>query len=64
MEERSISRDRPGDLGESSASDWFTRRGAIVLTPLGCSPDVDLVALHEGNALRVQVKTSAQEVET
>ena len=64
MEERRISRGRQGDLGESSAIEWFTRLGAIVFTPLGCSPDVDLVALHEGNALRVQVKTSAQEAET
>lgn len=63
-EQRRITRGRQGDLGESSAIEWFTRLGAIAFAPLGCSPDVDLVALHEGSALRVQVKTSAQEIET
>ena len=60
MEERRISRGRQGDLGESSAIEWFTRLGAIVFAPLGCSPDVDLIALLDNRTLRVQVKTSTQ----
>ncbi len=44
--------------------DWFTRIGATVFTPFGHSPDVDLIALVGGEALRVQVKTTVQEHQT
>lgn len=56
--ERLINRRRQGDLGEASAIEWLTRRGANVYLPLGHSPDVDLVAEINRNLLRVQVKTS------
>lgn len=62
--ERIINRRQQGDLGEASAIDWFTRRGAIVSTPLGHSPDYDLVVGLEGELHRVQVKTSTQEATT
>jgi hypothetical protein len=58
--QRLISRGRQGDLGESSAIDWFTRLGAIVFMPIGHSPEVDLIAVLDGDPLRVQVKTSTQ----
>jgi hypothetical protein len=55
---RLINRRRQGDLGEASAIEWFTRLGATVWTPLGHSPDADLIAELEGRLLRIQVKTS------
>ncbi len=61
---RLISRGRQGDLGEASAVDWFTRLGAVVFAPLGHSRDVDLIALLDGNLLRIQVKTSTQQSST
>lgn len=57
-DKRLISRRRQGDLGEASAIEWLTRMGATVWTPLGHSPDADLIAELEGHLLRVQVKTS------
>ncbi len=41
---RLINRRQQGDLGEASAIEWFTRAGAVVSTPLGHSPDYDLIA--------------------
>jgi hypothetical protein len=55
---RLINRRQQGDLGEASAIEWLTRRGATVLFPLGHSPDYDLVAEVDGRLLRIQVKTS------
>jgi hypothetical protein len=46
-----------GDLGEYSAIEWLSSRGYPVFVPIGHSPDVDLVALIDGRAARVQVKT-------
>lgn len=60
MRERLINRSRQGDLGEASAIEWLTSKGALVWIPLGHSPDVDLVAEVEGRLLRVQVKTTTQ----
>ena len=62
--ERLINRRQQGDLGEGSAIEWFTRLGATVLLPFGHSPDFDLVVELEGSLLRVQVKTSTQQVVT
>jgi hypothetical protein len=45
-------------LGEASAIEWFTRCGWTVWTPLGHSPDADLIVELNGRVLRVQVKTS------
>lgn len=47
-----------GDLGELSAAKWFAAQGATVFVPLNHSRDCDLVALLNGELLRVQVKTS------
>jgi hypothetical protein len=57
--ERLINRRQQGDLGEASAIEWLTRQGATVFTPLGHSPDVDLVACLDEGPMRIQVKTSA-----
>src|SRR6476620_11204691 len=62
--ERRINRSQQGDLGEASAIEWLTRMGAVVLMPVGHSPDFDLVAYANGRLLRVQVKTSTQQVST
>ena len=56
--QRLINRGQQGDLGEVSAIEWLTRAGATVLTPVGHSPDFDLVAETHGRLFRVQVKTS------
>jgi PD-(D/E)XK endonuclease len=56
--QRLINRRQQGDLGEASAIEWLTRHGARVWTPLGYSPDADLVAEIAGQLLRVQVKTT------
>jgi hypothetical protein len=61
---RALNRRQQGDIGEVSAIDWLTRMGALVLLPVGHSPDFDLVAEVSGRLLRVQVKTSTQELQT
>jgi bifunctional DNA-binding transcriptional regulator/antitoxin component of YhaV-PrlF toxin-antitoxin module len=62
--ERLINRRQQGDLGEASAIEWLSRHGAVVAVPFGHSPDFDLVAQIGERLLRVQVKTSTQEVQT
>jgi PD-(D/E)XK endonuclease len=62
--ERLINRGQQGDLGEASAIDWLTGAGAIVLLPVGHSPDFDLVAALGDELLRVQVKTSLSRTKT
>ncbi len=47
-----------GDIGELSAMEWLASKGAHIYVPVGHSPDVDLMALVEGAALRIEVKTS------
>ena len=59
-----MNRRRQGDLGEISAIDWFSRKGATVFIPFGHSPDVDLIASLDHRLLRVQVKTTTQEHRT
>jgi PD-(D/E)XK endonuclease len=61
---RLINRRQQGDLGEASAIEWLTRQGATVWTPLGHSPDADLVAELERSLSRIQVKTSTYATET
>src|SRR4051812_29954011 len=58
--QRLINRRRQGDLGEASAIEWLTRQGATVWTPLGHSPDADVIAERRGHLLRIQVKTSCR----
>ena len=58
MRKRLINRSQQGDLGEASAVEYLTRCGAVVLAPLGHSPDFDLVAQMGSRLLRIQVKTS------
>lgn len=62
--ERRINWRQQGDLGEASAIEWLTGTGAVVLIPIGHSPDFDLVAYTNGRLLRVQVKTSTQRLTT
>jgi hypothetical protein len=62
--ERVLNRRQQGDLGEVSAIEWLTSRGALVLIPLGHSPDFDLVAQIGSRLLRIQVKTSTQMART
>ena len=62
--QRLINRRRQGDLGEASAIEWLTRRGATVFIPFGHSPDYDLIADFGRGPLRVQVKTSTQRITT
>jgi hypothetical protein len=50
-----------GDLGELSAMEWLTSKGAAVFKPVFHSPDIDLVAHIEGELISVEVKTSRQE---
>jgi PD-(D/E)XK nuclease superfamily protein len=61
---RILNRRQQGDLGEVSAVEWLTRQGALALLPVGHSPDFDLVAQIAGQLLRIQVKTSTQEIRT
>jgi PD-(D/E)XK endonuclease len=61
---RAINRRQQGDLGEASAIEWFTSKGALVLLPFGHSPDYDLVAQINNRLLRIQVKTTTQEMRT
>jgi PD-(D/E)XK endonuclease len=56
--ERAVNRRVQGDIGEFSAMEWLTSKGALAWIPLGHSPDVDLIAEFEDRLLRVQVKTS------
>jgi hypothetical protein len=63
-QDRLINRRQQGDLGEASAIEWLTRRGAVVSLPVGHSPDYDLIAEMEGRLLRVQVKTSTYQSST
>jgi hypothetical protein len=51
-----------GDLGEYSAIEWLSSRGYPVFVPIGHSPDVDLVAIIDRRAARVQVKTCRRRV--
>lgn len=55
---RAVNRRVQGDVGEASAIEWLTAKGALVWTPLGHSPDVDLLAELGNDLFRVQVKTS------
>jgi hypothetical protein len=49
-----------GDLGELSAMVWLGEHGYDVYIPLGHSPDVDMVAVDDERAVKVQVKTCTQ----
>jgi len=49
-----------GDQGEASAVDWLLSIDADVFLPVGNSRDVDLMAILDGEPLRVQVKTTTQ----
>jgi Holliday junction resolvase-like predicted endonuclease len=53
-----------GDLGEQSAVEWLWSQGHPVFVPFGHSPDIDLIALIDGRAVRVQVKTSRRHIPT
>jgi hypothetical protein len=53
-----------GDLGEFSAIEWLSSRGYPVFVPIGHSPDVDLMALIDDQAVRVQVKTCRRHIPT
>lgn len=64
MRERLINRSRQGDLGEASAIEWLTSKGALVWIPLGHSPDVDLVAQFDTRLAGVQVKATTYSVRT
>ncbi len=64
LRERLINRRQQGDLGEASAIEWLTRRGATVCAPLGHSPDYDLIAELDGRLFRVQVKTTTFQITT
>jgi hypothetical protein len=44
--------------------EWLARQGALVWSPLGHSPDVDLIAEFDERLLRVQVKTSTYRLTT
>ena len=59
-----MNRRQQGDLGEACAIEWLAGRGALVLLPFGHSPDLDLIAEIDAHLLRIQVKTSTQEVRT
>lgn len=58
MDTRRINRGLQGAIGEASAIEWFSSKGAVVWVPLGPSPKVDLIAEFEGGLRRVQAKTS------
>jgi hypothetical protein len=47
-----------GDWGERSAVLWLWSQGAPVFIPFGHSPDIDLIAVMDDRAVRVQVKSS------
>lgn len=54
---------RQGDLGELSAIEWLTWKGATVFVPLGHSPDVDLIADLGAGPIRVEVKTAGTQAD-
>jgi hypothetical protein len=56
--QRAVNRRVQGDVGEASAIEWLTSKGALVWVPLGHSPDIDLMAELEERVARIQVKTS------
>lgn len=62
LRERAVNRRVQGDLGELSAMEWLGRKGALIWLPVGHSRDVDLIADLDGRLVRVQVKTSTQQV--
>jgi Holliday junction resolvase-like predicted endonuclease len=62
--ERKLTPRQQGDLGELSAMEWLTSKGAAVFKPVFHSPDIDLVAGIDGRLLSVEVKTSRQERST
>ena len=43
-----------------SAIDWLSGQGYRVWIPLGHSPDIDLIATHGTDTLRIEVKTSTR----
>jgi hypothetical protein len=53
-----------GDLGEQSAVEWLWSQGYSVFVPFGHSPDVDLVALIQGDAARIQVQSCRRHIPT
>ena len=55
---RTLTPRQQGDLGELSAIEWLITKGAQIFTPLTHSPDIDLVAVIQGQPIRVEVKTS------
>ena len=59
MEERLKPRQQ-GDLGELSAMEWLTQKGANVFKPVFHSPDIDLIADMGHHVVRVEVKTSTR----
>ena len=61
---RAVNRRVQGDIGEASAIEWLTCKGALVWTPMGHSPDIDLMADFGDRLVRVQVKTSTHQVTT
>lgn len=62
--QRAVNRRVQGDIGEASAIEWLTSKGALVWVPMGHSPDVDLMADFDGRLVRIQVKTSTYQVTT
>src|SRR6188472_3019453 len=56
--ERAVNRRVQGDIGELSAMEWLTSKGAVVWVPFTHSPHVDLMAEFDDQLVRVQVKTS------
>lgn len=56
--ERAVNRRVQGDIGELSAMEWLTSKGALVWLPFTHSPHVDLMAEFEDGLVKVQVKTS------
>jgi Holliday junction resolvase-like predicted endonuclease len=50
-----------GDIGELSAMEWLSSKGAHIYIPVGHSPDVDLIAKLGGQLLTVEVKTSTHQ---
>jgi PD-(D/E)XK endonuclease len=56
--ERAVNRRVQGDIGELSAMEWLTSKGALVWLPFTHSPHVDLMGEFEDGLIRVQVKTS------
>jgi hypothetical protein len=58
LRERAVNRRVQGDIGEISAMEWLTSKGATVWVPFMHSPDVDLMAEFDGKLIKIQVKTS------